>query len=46
MHYVNRMTNRRLFPRDKVLGINDKDEPMYPGSDEEFDTLDDKMEDD
>ena len=24
---------------------NIEDEPMYPGSDEEFDTLDDEMED-
>ena len=45
MHYVNGMTDRRLFTRDELLGIID-DEPMYPGSDEEFNTLDDEMEDD
>ena len=44
MHYANRMTDRRLFTRDEVLDIIE-DEPMYPGSDEEFDTLDDEMED-
>ena len=43
MHYVNRMTDRRLFTRDEVLGIIYEEEPMYPGSDEEFNTLDDEM---
>ena len=33
-----------LFTRDEVLDIID-DEPMYLGSDEEFNTLDDEMED-
>ena len=44
MHYANRMTDRQLFTRDEVLDIIEKG-PMYPGSDEEFDTLDDEMED-
>ena len=45
MHYANRMTDRRSFTRDEVLGIID-DKPMYPRTDEEFDTLNDEMEDD
>ena len=45
MHYANRMTDRQLFTRDEVLDIIEK-EPMYPGSGDKFDTLDDEMVDD
>ena len=45
MHYANRVTDRRLFTRDEVLDIIEK-EPMYPGSGDIFDTLDDEMVDD
>ena len=44
MYNANRMTEGRLFTRDEVLDIIEKG-PMYPGSDEEFDTLDDEMVD-
>ena len=45
MHYANRMTDRRLFTRDEVSDIIE-DEPMYPGSGDKLDTLDDEMVDD